>query len=81
MNLTSLSTGKAVKPVKGQFQLVPIWLLDGGALWSDLRGGLFKERNSKKTTVQLPAVALLQDQPVKRGNRGEARTASHDAVY
>lgn len=32
MNLTSLSTGKAVKPVKGQFQVVPIWLLDGGGI-------------------------------------------------
>lgn len=31
-NLTSLSTGKAVKPVKGQFQLVPVWLLDGGGI-------------------------------------------------
>lgn len=29
MNLTSLSTGKAVK---GQFQVVPIWLLDGGGI-------------------------------------------------
>lgn len=32
MNLTLLSTGKAVKAVKGQFQVVPIWLLDGGGI-------------------------------------------------